>query len=163
MNSNLFKFTIFLVVIIVAGSGCVKTPVKMQPVNNSKILAVEIGDKSTKQEVNTEWEILEEVYPLYRGIDFYRNAGYGVTKVTFEYSPKSGIGTLFIKKNEDDWVNKTKAAYNISGMRLLFKKESGEVYDTGMILIQKDIWTKSISVPKEKFAGFKVEEIELSP
>jgi len=163
MNSNLFKFTILLTVIIVAGSGCIKTPVKMQPVNNSQILAVEIGDKSTKQVVNAEWEILEEGYPLYRGIDLYRNPGYGVTKVTFEYSPTSGMGTLFIKKNEDDWANQTKAAYHISGMRLLLKKGSGEVYDTGMILLQKDIWTKSISVPKEKFAGFKVEEIELSP
>lgn len=163
MKSNLFKFTILLAVIIVAGSGCIKTPVKMPPINNSQILAVEIGDKNSKQDVNAEWEILEEEYPIYRGIDFYRNAGYGVTKVTVEYSPTSGMGTLFIKKNEDDWGNKSKADYHISGMRLLFKKVSGEVYDTGMILLQKDIWTKSISVSKEKFSGFKVEEIEISP
>jgi hypothetical protein len=163
MNSNLFKFTILLAVIIVAVSGCVKTPVKMESINNSQILVVEGGDESTKQDVNAAWEILEEEYPLYKGIDFYRNAGYGVTKVTFEYSPASGIGTLLIKKNEDDWKNKSKADYHISGIRLLLKKGSGEVYNTGMILFQKDIWTKSISVPKEKFVGFKVEEIEISP
>jgi hypothetical protein len=135
----------------------------MQPINNSQILVVEGGDKSTKQEVNAEWEVIEEAYPQYRGIDFYKNAGYGITKVTFEYSPASGTGTLLIKKNEEDWMNKSKADYYISGMRLLLKKGSGEVYDTGMILFQKNTWTRSISVPKEKFARFKVEEIEISP
>jgi len=162
MNSILFKFTIFLVVVAV--SGCVETPVKMKEINNSQILVVESGDEYIKQELNAEWKILDEEFPLYRGIDFYKNAGYGVTKVTFEYSPTSGMGTLFIKKNEDDWMNKSKADYYISGMKLLLKKESGEVYDTGIILFQKDgTWTKSISVPKEKFVRFKVGDIEISP
>ncbi|PWB55021.1 MAG: hypothetical protein C3F06_03190 [Candidatus Methanoperedenaceae archaeon] len=162
MNSILFKFTILLV--IVAVSGCVQTPVKMKPINNSQILVVESGDESIKQELSPEWEILEEGVPLDRGIDFYKNAGYGETKVTFEYSPGSGMGTLIIKKNEDDWMNKSKADYHISGIRLLLKKGSGEVYDTGMIVFQKGAgWTKSISIPKEKFVRFKVEEIEISP
>ena len=136
MNSILLKFTVLLAVIIMAVSGCVHTPVKMKPGNNSQILVVESEDESIKQELSAEWEILEEGFPVYRGIDFYKNAGYGETKVTFEYSPTSGIGTLILKKNEDDW----------------------------MILFQKDgTWTKSISIPKEKYVRFKVEEIEISP
>lgn len=164
MNSILLKFTVLLAVIIMAVSGCVETPVKMKPGNNSQILVVESEDESIKQELSAEWEILEKGFPVYRGVDFYKNAGYGETKVTFEYSPDSGIGTLIIKKNEDDWMNKSKADYYISGMKLLLKNESGEVYDTGMIQFQKDgTWTKSISIPKEKFVRFKVEKIEISP
>src|SRR4030067_3148216 len=150
MNSILLKFTVLLAVIILAISGCVETPVKMKEINNSQILVVESEYESIKKELIAEWEILEEGFPLYRGIDFYKNAGYGETKVTFEYSPNSGMGTLIIKKNEDDWMNKSKVDYYISGMRLLLKNESGEVYDTGMIEFQKDgTWTKSISLPKE--------------
>ena len=161
MNSIMFKFTILLV--IVAVSGCVETPVKMKPINNSQILVVESGDESIKQELSPEWEILEEGVPLDRGVDFYKNAGYGETKVTFEYSPSSGIGTIIIKKNEDDYMNKSKADYHISGIRLLLKKESGDVYDTGIIVFQKDSKIMSFSLPKEKFIEFRVAEVQISP
>ena len=169
MNADWFKFATILAVsiLMVIGSGCVETPVKTKPFNKSQTLDIVGGDESTRQEVNTEWEILFEEnkeLSLYKGIDYYRNEGYGVTKVTFEYSPTSGTGRILNKKIEDDWRNKSKSEYYISGMKLLLKKESGEVYDTGIILFQKnETWVKRFSVPEEQFVRFKVEEIIISP
>jgi len=157
MNADWPKFTIVmaLIVIIGAGSGCLETPVKTKSINNS--LALNIEGKE-------DWKILLDEYPLYRGIDFYKNAGYGVTKVTFEYLSNSGKGTILHTKNDIDYANKSRTDYYVSGIRLLLKKESGDVYDTGLILFQKDeSMTKSITLPKEKFVEFKVEEIQISP
>jgi hypothetical protein len=111
-----------------------------------------------------DWMILLDEYPLYRGIDLYKNTGYGVTKVTFEYIYNSGKGTILHTKNDIDYANKSRSDYYVSGIRLLLKKDSGDVYDTGLIHIQKDEGTtKRISLPKEKFLSFKVKEIEISP
>ncbi|MDL5502150.1 MAG: hypothetical protein QSU88_02940, partial [Candidatus Methanoperedens sp.] len=76
----------------------------------------------------------------------------------------SGSGTLFHRKANNDWTNKSRADYYVSGIRLLLKKSSGGVYDTGVIPFNKDeIFVKSITVPKEKFVSFKIEEIIISP
>jgi len=77
MNANWFKFSIVLSLIVImgAGSGCLQTAVKTKSINHSQTLAIEGKE---------DWKILLDEYPLYRGIDFYKNAGYGVTKVTFE-------------------------------------------------------------------------------
>jgi len=162
MNANLFKFTIVLAIIVVM-AGCLDTPVKVGEVDNSDIFAVE-GGESFKEVVNNEWEILVEELPQINGIDYYKNSGYGITKVTFEYLPASGAGTVLHKKTDNDWTNKSRADYYVSGVRLLLKKNSGGVYDTGMILFKKDeTLVKSITVPKEKFVSFKVEEVIISP
>lgn len=162
MNANLFKFTIVLAIIVVM-AGCLDTPVKVSEINNSDLFAVE-GGESFKEVVNNEWEILVEELPQINGIDYYKNSGYGITKVTFEYLPASGAGTLLHKKTDNDWTNKSRADYYVSGVRLLLKKNSGGVYDTGMIPFKKDeILVKSITVPKEKFVSFKVEEVIISP
>ena len=164
MKKNRLKFIIVLVIIVAIGSGCIDSLVKTRAVNNKQILLVEGGEEGTKQEVNDEWEILVEELPQNRGIDFYKNEGFGITKITLEYSPASGKGTILFKKIEDEWVNQSRIDYYISGMRLLLKNESDGVYDTGMILFRKDeTWAKSISVPKERFVRFKVEEVEISP
>lgn len=166
MNANWFKFTIVLAIIVImeAGMGCINTPVKVQLANSSQIIKVEGGEEIIKEEVNNEWEILIQELPQFNGIDYYKNAGYGVTKVTFEYSPASGQGTILYIKKDNDYLNKSRADYYVSGIRLLLKKDSGEVYDTGIILFQKDeTFLKSISVPKEKFIRFKVEEVIISP
>ncbi|CAG0979099.1 MAG: hypothetical protein MPEBLZ_00553 [Candidatus Methanoperedens nitroreducens] len=163
MNANLFKFIIVLAIIVVMAGGCLDTPVKVGEVNNSDVFAVE-GGESFKEVVNNEWEILVEELPQINGIDYYKNSGYGITKVTFEYLPASGAGTLLHKKTDNDWTNKSRADYYVSGVRLLLKKNSGGVYDTGMILFKKDeTLVKSITVPKEKFVSFKVEEVIISP
>ena len=166
MNAKCVKFITILAIIVVmeAFVGCVDMPVKVNPGNNSEIFVVESGEDSINEAVNNEWEILVEELPRSHGIDYYKNVGYGITKVTFEYSPASGSGAILHKKTDNDWLNKSKADYYASGIRLLLKKSSGEVYDTGMIPIQKDeMWAKSISVPKEKFLRFKVEEVTISP
>ena len=165
MKAKLSKFIIILSIIVVMGAfaGCVDIPVKVKPGNNSEILVVDRGEDSINEVVNNEWEILVEELPRSHGIDYYKNVGYGTTKVTFEYSPASGSGTILHKKTDNDWLNKSKADYYVSGIRLLLKKSSGEVYDTGMIPFKKDeTWAKSISVPKEKFLRFKVEEVMIS-
>jgi hypothetical protein len=165
MKAKLSKFIIILTIIVVmeAFAGCVDIPVKVKPGNNSEIFVVE-GGKDSNEVVNNEWEILVEELPRSHGIDYYKNVGYGITKVTFEYSPVSGSGTILHKKTDNDWLNKSKVDYYVSGIRLLLKKSSGEVYDTGMIPFQKhETWAKSISVPKEKFLRFKVEEVMISP
>jgi len=157
MNANWFKFAMLLAIIFIicAGSGCLETPVKTQSINHSQTLDIEGKE---------EWKIILEEYPIYRGIDFYKNAGYGITKVTFEYISNSGKGTILHMKNDIDWGNKSRADYYVSGIRLLLKKESGDVYDTGIVLFQKDeVMTKSITLPKEKFVEFKVEQIQISP
>lgn len=166
MNVNLSRFTIVLTIIVVmeGGIGCVETPVKVHAINNSQLIKVEDWEEGHNEAVNNEWEILAEELSQSNGIDYYRNAGYGVTKVTFQYSPASGMGTILLKKTENDWLNKSRADYYISGIRLLLEKKSGEVYDTGIISFQKDeTWAKSISVPEENFVRFKVEEIIISP
>lgn len=163
MNANLFKFTIVLAIIVVMAGGCLDTPVKVKPVNNSEILVVEGGEDVVKEVVNNEWEILVEELPQINGIDYYKNAGYGITKVTFEYLPTSGLGTLLYKKTYDDFVDKSRADYYLTGIRLLLKKNSGDVYDTGIISFKKDETLVKISVPKEKFVRFKVEEVIISP
>ncbi|CAG0973401.1 hypothetical protein METP3_01632 [Methanosarcinales archaeon] len=163
MNANRFKFTIVLAIIVVMAGGCIDMPVKVKPVNNSEILVVDGGENSIKEVVNNEWEILVEELPQINGIDYYKNAGYGITKVTFEYLPASGSGTLLYRKTDDDWINKSRVDYYVSGMRLLLKKDSGSVYDTGMIPFKKDEALVKISVPKEKFERFKVEEVIISP
>lgn len=162
MNANRLKFTIVLVTIVVMAGGCLDTPVNVQKVNNSEILAVE-GMESFKEVVNNEWEMLVEELPQINGIDYYKNTGYGITKVTFEYLPASGSGTLLHRKTDNDWTNKSRADYYVSGIRLLLKKSSGGVYDTGMIFFKKDETLVKISVPKEKFVSFKVEEVIISP
>ncbi len=165
MNNVLFRFTIVLVVIILmgAGSGCVDTFVKTQTGNKTETLMIEGGGEIVKQEVNTEWEILFENLPQYRGIDLYRNPGYGITKITLDYLPASGKSTVTLKKMENDWQDQNKIDYRVSGIRLLLQKESGEVYDTGIILIQKNETRPiSISLPAEKFLKFKVEELLIS-
>ena len=101
--------------------------------------------------------------PQMNGIDFYKNEGYGITRVNFGYLPESGLGTLLIKKTSDDFINKTRGDYYVSGIRILLKKNSGEVYDTGVIPFKKDETLVKISVPKEKFVRFKVEEVIISP
>ena len=156
MNPNRFKFSILLAIIVmISAGGCLGTPVKTQSINHTQALDVEGKE---------EWIILLDEYPIYRGIDLYKNPGYGITKVTFEYISNSGKGTILHSKNDIDWANKDKADYYVSGIRLLLKKESGDVYDTGMVLFQKDErMTKSISLPKETFVSFKVKEIEISP
>jgi len=157
MNSDWSKFTIVLAIIVMMGavSGCLETPVKIKSINHSQTLEIEGKD---------EWKILLDEYPLYRGIDLYKNAGYGVTKVTFEYIYNSGKGMILHTKNDIDYANKSRADYYVSGIRLLLKKDSGDVYDTGIILFHKDeSMTKSFALPKEKFAEFKVEEIQISP
>lgn len=157
MNANRFKFSIVLAIIVMmgAGSGCLETSVKTKSINHTQ--ALEVGGKE-------EWIILSEEYPIYRGSDFYKNAGYGLTKVTFEYLSNSGKGTILQSKNDIDWADTSKEDYYVSGIRLLLKKESGDVYDTGLILFQKDeSITKSIFLPREKFVEFKVEEIQISP
>ena len=166
MNANLSRVYVVLAIIIVieSGIGCIETPVKVNAINNSQVMKIEAGEEGISDEVNYGWEILVEESPQNNGIDYYKNAGYGVTKVTFQYSPMSGMGTIMLKKTEDDWVNKSRADYYVSGIRLLLMKKSGEVYDTGMIIFKKDgTWAKSISVPKENFIRFKVEEIVISP
>ena len=157
MNANWFKFSIFVAIIVIigAGSGCLETPVKTKIINHSETLLVEGAE---------EWKILLEEFPQYKGIDLYKNEGYGVTKVTFEYLPNSGKGTILHVKNDIDWVNKSRADYYVSGIRLLLNKKSGDVYDTGLVIFQKDeIWAKGISLPKETFVSFKVKEIEILP
>ncbi len=156
MNTSLSKFTIVLLLIVImgAGSGCLETPVKTKSINHSQVLEIEGKE---------DWKILMEEYPVYRGVDLYKNTGYGVTKVSFEYLYNSGKGTIVHAKNDIDWANKDKADYYVSGIRLLLKKDSGDVYDTGMVLFQKDeSMTKTISLPKEKFVEFKVGEIQIS-
>ncbi|NJD52655.1 MAG: hypothetical protein FIB07_07275 [Candidatus Methanoperedens sp.] len=163
MNVDRSKFTIVLVTIVIMAGGCLDTPVNVRVVNNSEVLAIE-GGESFKEVVNNDWEILVEEFPQINGIDYYKNTGYGITKVTFEYLPASGSGTLLHRKTNDDWTNKSRADYYVSGIRLLLKKSSGGVYDTGMIPFKKDgIFVKSITVPKEKFVSFKVEEVIISP
>ena len=157
-----FKFTIVLVIIVLVG-GCINTPVKVKTVNESGVLAVEGGEDVVKEVVNNEWEILVEEMPQMNGIDFYKNEGYGITRVNFGYLPESGLGTLLIKKTSDDFINKTRGDYYVSGIRILLKKNSGEVYDTGVIPFKKDETLVKISVPKEKFVRFKVEEVIISP
>lgn len=157
-----FKFMIVLVIIVLMG-GCINTPVKVKPANESGILEVEGGEDVVREVVNNEWEILVEELPQMNGIDFYKNEGYGITKVNFDYLPASGSGTLLIKKTSDDFINKTRADYYVSGVRILLKKNSGEVYDTGVIPFKKDETLVKISVPKEKFVRFKVEEVIISP
>jgi hypothetical protein len=156
MNPNRFKFSILLAIIVmISAGGCLGTPVKTQSINHTQVLDIEGKE---------EWIILLDEYPIYRGIDFYKNAGYGETKVTFEYVFNSGKGTILQTKNDIDWADKSKTDYYVSGIRLLLKKESGDVYDTGMVLFQKDErMTKTISLPKETFVSFKVKEIEVSP
>jgi hypothetical protein len=156
MNPNRFKFSILLAIIVmISAGGCLGTPVKTQSINHTQALDIEGKE---------EWIILLDEYPIYRGIDFYKNAGYGETKVTFEYVFNSGKGTILQTKNDIDWADKSKTDYYVSGIRLLLKKESGDVYDTGMVLFQKDeSMTKTISLPKETFVSFKVKEIEVSP
>jgi len=63
MNANLFKFIIVLTIIVVMAGGCLDTPVKVKPVNNSEILVVEGGEDVVKEVVNNEWEILVEELP----------------------------------------------------------------------------------------------------
>jgi len=162
MNTNLFKFIIVLAIIVVM-TGCLDTPVKVKPVNNSEILVVEGGEDVVKEVVNNEWEILVEELPQINGIDYYKNAGYGITKVNFDYLPASGSGTILLKKTDNDWINKSRADYYVSGIRLLLKQDSGVVYDTGVIPFKKDETLVKISVPKEKFVRFKVEEVIISP
>jgi len=162
MNANLFKFTIVLAIIVVM-AGCLDTPVKVKPVNNSEILVVEGGEDVVKEVVNNEWEILIEELPQINGIDYYKNAGYGITKVNFDYLPASGSGTLLYRKTSDDFVDKTRGDYYVSGIRILLKKNSGEVYDTGIIPFKKDETLVKFSVPNEKFVRFKVEEVIISP
>jgi len=157
MNADGSKFTIVLAIIVIlgAGSGCLETAVKTQPINHSLTLKIEGKE---------DWKVLLDEYPLYRGIDFYKNAGYGETKVTFEYLSNSGKGTILQSKNGIDWGNKSREDYYVSGIRLLLKKDSGDVYDTGLILFQKDeSIKKNISLPGEKFMEFKVEEIQILP
>ncbi|MCZ7403219.1 MAG: hypothetical protein O8C61_13435 [Candidatus Methanoperedens sp.] len=156
MNADWSKFTIVLIIIVMLGlSGCLETPVKIKSLNRSQTLDIEGKE---------DWKILLDEYPLYRGVDFYKNAGYGVTKVSFEYIYNSGKGTILHAKNDIDYANKSRADYYVSGIRVLLKKDSGEVYDTGMVLFQKDeSTTKTISLPREKFVQFKVEEIQISP
>jgi hypothetical protein len=156
MNDNWPKFNILLAIIVLMGaSGCLETPVKINSINHSQVLVIE-GEE--------EWKLLVEEYPMYRGIDLYKNAGYGVTKVTFEYIYNSGRGTILQAKNNIDYTDKSRADYYVSGIRLLLKKDSGDVYDTGMVFFQKDeSTTKTISLPKEKFLNFRVKEIEISP
>jgi len=121
-----FKFTIVLVIIVVmaAGAGCIDTPVKVKPANESGILAVEGGEDVVREVVNNEWEILVEELPQMNGIDLYKNEGYGITRVNFGYLPASGLGTLLIKKTSDDFINKTRGDYYVSGIRILLKKNS---------------------------------------
>jgi len=155
MNSNRFKFAIVLAIIVMsAGSGCLETPVKTKSINYSQTLQIEGKE---------EWKVLLEEYPLYRGIDFYKNAGYGVTKVTLEFLSNSGKGTIVHTKNDIDYADKSRADYYVSGIRLLLKKDSGDVYDTGIILFQKESMKKIITLPKDRFVEFKVEEIQISP
>jgi hypothetical protein len=156
MNANRFKCCVFLAIIVmISASGCFGTPVKTQSINNTQ--ALDIKGKE-------EWIFLLEEYPLYRGIDFYKNPGYGVTEVTFEYVFNSGKGTILHSKNDIDWANKDKSDYYVSGIRLDLKKESGDVYETGMIPFQKDErMIKTFSLPKETFVSFKVKEIKISP
>lgn len=164
MKANRLKFIIVLILIITISSGCIDSLVMKRAVNNKQILTMEGGEQGTEQEVNDEWEILAEKFPQNEGIDFYKNTGFGITKITLQYSPGSGKGTIIFKKIEDDWINHSRSDYYISGMRLLLKNESDGVYDTGMILFQKDeTWSKSISVPKEIFVKFKVQEVKISP
>ncbi len=160
-----FKFTIVpvIIVLMVAGAGCINTPVKVKPANESGILAVEGGEDVVREVVNNEWEILVEELPQMNGIDFYKNEGYGITRVNFGYLPESGIATLLIKKTSDDFINKTRGDYYVSGIRILLKKNSGGEYDTGIISFKKDETLVKISVPKEKFVRFKVEEVIISP
>lgn len=165
MNVKLFKYIIVLAVIILVGavSGCVKTPVKVQGSTN-QVFSVEGGDKNLQQKVDENWEIFVENYPQNEAIDFYKNEGYGLTKITFDYMPGSGTGLIQFRKIEDDYMNKTRADYYVSGIKLLLKQESGEVYDPGMIAIQKDVTrSTSISMPKGNFTHFKVEEVIISP
>lgn len=155
MNANWSKLCILMALIVMMGAGgCLETAVKTQSINHSQTLEIEGKE---------DWKVLLDEYPLYRGIDFYKNSGYGVTKVTFEYISNSGMGTIIPLKNDIDWGNKSKADYYVSGIRLLLKKESGDVYDTGMVLFKKDDLTKSFSLPKEKFKEFRVAEIQISP
>lgn len=166
MNVKLFKYIIVLAVIILVGavSGCVKTPVDVGPTDKDQILAVEGTDKNLRQKVDTEWENIVEAYPQFEGIDFARNEGYGLTKIIFDYMPDSGTGIILIKKTEDDYMNKSKADYYVSNINVLMKKESGEVYDPGMIVFQKDATRASgIPLPKEKIVQFKVVEVMISP
>jgi len=94
--------------------------------------------------------------PQYKGIDLYKNEGYGCNKSYFEYLPNSGKATILHVKNDIDWVNKSRADYYVSGIRLLLKKKSGDVYDTGLVIFQKDeIWAKGISLPKENICKFQ--------
>ena len=162
MNANRFKFTIVLAIIVVMAGGCLDTPVKVREVNNSGLLVVEGGEDVVKEVVNNDWEILVEELPQINGIDYYKNTGYGITKVNFGYLPISGLGTLLIKKTSDDFINKTRGDYYVSGIRILLKKNSGEEYDTGVISFKKDETLVKISLPKEKFVRFKVEEVIIS-
>lgn len=165
MNITLFRFTTILAIMIlmVSGSGCMDTFVKTQTGNKTETLMIEGGGEIVKQEVNTEWEIFFENFPQYRGIDLYRNPGYGITKITLDYLPSSGRGTISLKKMENDWQDKSKIDHHVSGIRLLLQKESGEVYDTGIIIIPKnETLPVSISLPGEKFMNFKVEELLIS-
>lgn len=156
MNTSWSKFVIVLAIIVLMSSvsGCFGTPVKTPTINHTQ--ALDIKGKE-------EWIILLEEYPLYRGIDFYKNAGYGETKVTFEYLFNSDKGTILQTKNDIDWADKSKMDYYVSGIRLLLRKESGEVYDTGIIGFQKDSRSGSFSIPKEKFIEFRVAEVQISP
>ena len=155
MNANWSKLCIFLALIVMIGTGgCLDTPVKTKSLNHSQALVIEGKE---------EWILLLDEYPLYRGIDFYKNSGYGVTKVTFEYIYNSGKGTILQSKNDIDWADKSKEDYYVSGIRLLLKKDSGDVYDTGIIVFQKDSKTMSFSLPKDKFKEFRVAEIQISP
>ena len=156
MNTNWFKFVIVLgIIVVMAAGGCLETPIKTNSQDHSKLLVIDGKE---------EWTFLSNEYPLYRGTDLYKNAGYGVTKVSFEYLYNSGKGTIQHTKTDIDYANRSRTDYYVSGIRLILKKDSGDLYDTGIVLFQKDeSMTKSISLPKEKFVEFKIEEIQISP
>lgn len=162
-NSFRCLIVLFVIILIAAGSGCVQTPVKVISSNNAKVLMVEGGNEETRQEINSEWESIVQGVPQSQGIDFYKNEGYGVTRITFEYFPSTGNGAILLKKVDDDYLNKSKSDYYVSGVRILIKKESGEVYDPGLISFQKGVTRATgILLPKEDFTSFKVEELIIS-
>lgn len=165
MNTNLYKYVIvlFVITLITAGSGCVQTPIKASMENSGHVLMVEGGNDETKQEINTDWESIVQGVPQSQGIDFYMIEGYGVTRITFQYSPSSGKGSILLKKVDDDYLNKSKTNYYVSGIMIFLKMESGEVYNPGLISFQKGITSATgISLPMENFKSFKVEELIIS-
>ena len=109
---------------MVAGAGCINTPVKVKAANESGILAVEGGEDVVREVVNNEWEILvEELFydtPSYTGFTFPLNKYFpawlqeeshpmvkaGLKTIRDLWSENRPLGTWDFSTNGTYWAGK---------------------------------------------------------